>query len=279
MAKKKTIEIEGGIIGPIKRTLITLLLVALVLYIGIHIISRTDGVRSAVADKLSNGTRQLITLEKCGATPFFGLRLHGLSFQGVDIPEAKASFNWFAVFSKEKPLVKQLRIKSLDIEFRKNPVSGNWEPLVLHDIGSKVGEVIGLKSIEVEHSSLPRFPSHVINQETLLQLDRAKVVWRDSDGREIAYITDADLRLRTGRFIKRRVIQTIVNCGHIKLATGNALRDFRLEAFRVEGSGFVTVLDMADSNGLYNEFSSQTLWQDLNLYLNRLTQVEPPTAP
>ncbi len=279
MAKKKTIEIEGGIIGPVKKTLFTALVVALILYIGVHIISRTDGVRSAIADKLSNGTRQLITLEKCGMTPLFGLHLQGLSFQGVDIPEAKASFNWFAVFSKEKPLVKQLRLKSLDIEFRLNPVSGNWEPLVLHGFGSKVGEVIGLKPVEVDQISLPRFPAHVINQETLLQLDRAKVVWRDSDGREIAYISEVDLRLKTGRFIKRSVIQTIVKCGHIKLANGSALRDFRLEAFRVEGSGFITVLDMADSNGLYNEFSSQTLWQDLNLYLNRLTQIEKPAVP
>lgn len=278
MAKKKTIEIEGGIIGPMKKTLITLLLVLLILYIGVHIISRTDGARSAIADKLSKGTGQLITLERCGATPLLGLRLHGLSFQGVDIPEAKAAFNWLAVFSKEKPLVKQLLIESLDIEFRLNPVSGNWEPLVLHGLGSKIGEVIGLKPVEVDAASLPKFPTHVINEETLLQLARAKVVWRDSDGREIAYITDGDLKLKTGRFIKRRVIQTIVKCGHIKLATGNALRDFRLEAFRVEGSGFVTVLNMADSNGLYNEFSSLTLWQDLNLYLNRLTQVEPASA-
>lgn len=256
----------------LKRSFVTATLIALILYIGAHVISRTEGARSAVADKLSNGTRQPIALDQCGMTPLLGLRLQGLSFEGVDMPDVKLSFNWLSFLSKEKPFVKKLRIRGLEIQFKRVPATGSWEPLVLHGVGSRLGAVLGLNPPQVE-ADLPRFPAYAINEKTLLELERAKVVWRDEQGREMAYITEADLKVRAASFIKRKVIQTILQCGHIKLASGRALRDFRLEAFRIEGSSVVTILDMADSNGQYEEFATQALWHDLHLHLNQLTQI------
>ena len=274
MAKKKQAAKTGAGKGPLKRHLFTAGIVLFILYIGVHILSRTEGARSAVADKLSNGTRQLITLDSCGTTPLMGLRLEGLSFYGVEIPEAEVSFNWLYFLSKEKPFVKRLHIRGLDVEFRRAPDGVHWEPMVLHGIGSRVGEVLGIITPETtDDDALPKFPSHVINRKTLLQLDRAGMVWRDETGREIAYISAVDLKFETETFIKRKVIQSITKCGHIKLASGNALRDFRLETFRIEGSGIVTVLDMADSNGLYDEFATVALWQDLSLRLNELAKI------
>jgi hypothetical protein len=275
MAKTKAAPKKVSTRTRIKRHLITTGIILLILYIGAHIITRTQGFRSAVADKLSNGTRQLISLEECGATPLLGLRLRGLAFHGVEIPDAKVAFNWFSFLSKKTPFVKQLRIQGLDVEFRRVPTTGNWEPLVMHGVGARLGAVLGLNPAAMgDDDALPKFPPYAINEKTLLLLSRAKLVWRDENGRELAYITEADLNVKSGLFIKRKVIQTIAKCGHIKLASGRALRDFRLEAFRIEGSGVVTVLDMADSNGQYEEFASQTLWQDLNLHLNQLSAMK-----
>jgi hypothetical protein len=275
MAKKKVAAKKVPLLKRWKRNLITAGLVALILYIGVHILTRTEGARTAIADKLSNGTRQQISIDHCGATPLLGLRLKGLRFQGVEMPDVKMSFNWFSFLSKEKPFVKQLRIQRLEMQFRRIPGTGNWEPLVLHGVGSRLGAVLGLNPpLMGADESLPKFPPYAINEKTLLQLDRAKVVWRDEKGRDMAYITDADLELKSNSFIKRKVIQTIVQCGHVKLASGRALRDFRLEAFRIEGSSVVTILDMADSNGQYDEFASNTLWQDLNLHLHQLSEVK-----
>jgi len=36
----------------------------------------------------------------------------------------------------------------------------------------------------------------------------------------------------------------------------------------------VTVLQMSDSEGQYDEFASRTFWQDLSLFLNQLSAVE-----
>ncbi|HEY5654004.1 MAG TPA: hypothetical protein VIR63_06520 [Pontiella sp.] len=257
-----------------KRDLATIFLFALIFYVGAHVISRTEGVRMTVADKLSNATRQQISLEKCGMTPLMGLRLQRLSFQGVEMPDVKISFNWLSFLSKEKPFVKQLRIKELDVRFCRIPDSGCWDPLVLNGVGSRLGSVLGLTPGQaVDDKTIPKFPAYAINEKTLLQLDRAKVVWRDESGREVAYITDADLKLKVSPFIRRKVVQTIAKCGHVKLASGRALRDFRLEVFRIEGSKTATVLNMADSNGEYEEFASQTLWQDLNMHLNQLAEI------
>lgn len=271
MAKKKTAPPKKSKWQRFKRNATTTLIVLIILYIGAHIISRLDGTRQAIADKLSNGTRQPISIEKTSMTVLCGLRIQGLSFQGVEMPDVKLKFNWLSFFSKETPFVRELKIKDMEMIFRQVPDTGNWEPLVLHGIGSRLGAVLGLNSAKpVKDDSLPTFPPEAINAKTLLQLSHAKVVWKDANGREVAYITDANLKLRTGSFIKRKVIQTIFECGHLKLANGRGLREFRLESFRIEGSSWVTVMDMADSNGEYEEFASDTLWEDLNEYLNEL---------
>ncbi len=258
----------------LKYNLISVALVALVLYAGVHIISRTAGARAAIADKISNATRQPVALEKCEATPLLGLRLQGLCFEGVDVPDAKISFNWLALFSKERPLVKKLQINGLEIRFRRVPVTGNWEPLVLHGVGRRLGAVLGLNPARMSAAdSLPEFPAAAIINKTLLELDHAKIVWRDESGREIAYITEADLNVKAGALIKRKAIQAVLRCGHIKLASGRTLRDFRVEALRVEGSRWITVLDLSDSNGEYDEFATQNLWPDLYLRLHQLSNV------
>jgi hypothetical protein len=90
----------------IKRNVITALLIGIILYIGAHVLSRLEGTRQAIADKLSGGTRQQISIEKCGTTPLLGLKITNLDFQGVEMPEVKMSFNWFSFLSKETPFVK-----------------------------------------------------------------------------------------------------------------------------------------------------------------------------
>ena len=258
----------------LKRNFWAGIVIALILYIGMHVLSRTEGARSWVADKISNGTHLPVTLESSAATPLLGLRLKGLGFYGAKIPDVRIKFNWFSFLSKATPLVRQLDIRGLEIELKRVPDSGNWEPLVLHGLGSKLGTVLGLNPVQMSpDNTLPKFPIRAINEKTLLQLSRAKVVWHDEQNRELAYISNADLRVESGAFIDRKVVQTIFKCGHIKLASGKLLRDFRMETFQFGDSGIVTVLGMADRDGEYDEFATQTLWQDLNLHLNSLSEL------
>ena len=182
MAKKTAPKKSGW--QRIKRNAITVLVIGLILYIGAHVLSRLEGTRQMVADKLSNGTRQQISIEKCNMTPLLGLHIHNLAFQGVEMPDVKMSFNWFSFLSKETPFVKELRIKAMEIRFRRIPTTGNWEPLVLNGIGSRLGAVLGLNPTQMTgEQSLPKFPPNAINTKTLLQLERAKVVWKDENGR------------------------------------------------------------------------------------------------
>ena len=272
MAKKKAVAQSKK--RRLKRNLLTGFLIALVLYIGIHILSRTDGIRSMVADKISNGTRLPVALQSCSATPLLGLHLQGLDFYGVRIPDVKARFNWFAWLSKETPLVKRLDIQGLEIKFQRVPSTGNWEPLVLHGLGSKLGAVLGLNPAPtLEDDSLPKFPAYVINEKTLLQLRRSKVVWHDEKNRELAYITDVDSRIKIVAFSERKALQTRIKCGHIKLASGHVLREFQLEAVKISGYAPTLILGMSDSDGEYEGFQTEALWQDLNLHLSALAEL------
>ena len=271
MAKKKS----GSKRAVLKHRAITAGLVMLLLYIGIQVISRTDGVRKAVSDKISNGTLLPVSLEKCGATPLLGFRLKGLTFPGVEMPDVELAFNCLSLFSKDKPFVKKLHLRDAEIRFRRIPESGKWEPLVLHGVARRLGAVMGLNpEIAPDNDDHPVFPPYAINEKTRLELQRTKVSWLDEKGRELAYILDGELDVRVAGLKGRKAVQTVAECGQIRLASGRVLDDFRLEAFRVEGSAWVTVLQMSDSEGQYDEFASRTFWQDLSLLLNQLSAVE-----
>ena len=258
-----------------RRRMITTALVFLILYIGAQVISRTEGMRKAVSDKISNGTRLPVSLDQCGATPLLGLRLQGLVLPGVELPDVKLSFNWVSFLYKEKPFVRRLSFKDAQVRFRRVPQTGEWEPLVLHGVGSRLGAVVGLDPVQANegHDRLV-FPPYAINEKTRLRLQRTRVAWLDEQGRELAYILDGDLKGREAGFMGRRAMQTIVECGQIRLASGQVLDDFRLEAFRIGGSEWIIILEMSDSQGEYPQFSSPTLWQDLSLHLNQLSAVQ-----
>lgn len=259
----------------LNRNLFSAFLVMLILYAGIHALSRTEGARTAIADKISNGTRQPVALKECAATPLLGLRLKGVSFQSVEIPEAIVTFNWFSFLSHQMPFVRQLDLVGADVKFKRVPGSGHWEPLVLNEVGMRLGQAVGLESAKPsgDDGSLPKFPAYVINARTMLQVRGGTVAWFDESGRELALLSGVVLGVKDGRFVDRRVLQTIIECGTIRLASGRSLDGFRLEAFRVEGADLVMVLEMSDSAGSYDAFASEALWTDLNRHLAALSKL------
>ncbi len=272
MAKNKA---GKGRVAAWKRRVITASLVLLILYIGAHILSRTEGVRALVADKVSNGTGLPVSLKQCGMTPLLGMRLKGLLIQGTEMPDAKLSFNWFSFLSKNKPFVRRISLKDAEVRFRRVPTSGNWEPLVLNGIGCRLGAVMGLNPLQREDDgSLPVFPPYAINSKTQLKLRNTKVMWLDDKGNELASIEKADFSVKMERLGKRKVIQAIAECKQITLASRRVLDDFRLEAIGIEGSDWITVLEMSDQGGEYPQFATPTLWQDLNLQLNQLSAIK-----
>ncbi|QBG48698.1 hypothetical protein EGM51_15280 [Verrucomicrobia bacterium S94] len=86
MAKKKAAPPKKNRWQRFKRNAVTALIILIILYIGGHVISRLEGTRQAIADKLSNGSRQPISIEKAGMTLLCGLRLQGVRFQGWKYP-------------------------------------------------------------------------------------------------------------------------------------------------------------------------------------------------
>ncbi len=265
---------EDGFARRLKRRLATTAFILAILYVGAHVLSRTEGIRSLVADKISNGTRLPVTLEKCGMTPLLGLRLEGLVLQGMDLMDVEISFNWLCWLSKEKPFIDRVAIKNAEFDFRRTP-AGTWEPLVLNGIGQQLGAVVGTNAERMgQHGELPKFPAFAINAKTRLSLKNTKIVWRDPQGKELATIEKADYHVAVARLKDRKIIRSTVQCDRIRLASGRNLEDFRLETIHVAGTEWVTVLEMSDAGGEYPPFATSTLWQDLGRQLNKLSSVE-----
>jgi hypothetical protein len=257
-----------------RRNLFFGLLILIILYTGVHLLSRTDGVRAMVVDKISDGIRLPVALESCAATPLLGLQLQGLSFSGVKMPSVHLRLNGLAWIAPDQPFVQQLDIQGLEIRLKWDPPTGRWEPLVLHPLGSQLGTVLGLAPPPtINDASLPKLPRWLINKNTILQLRHAKVVWINEQNQELASLSDANLSMETQLFTNRKVRQTLFKCERIKLASGKLLRDFQLEAFHFEHSSATTILNMTDSDGEYPPFSTPTLWQDLGQRLNALSEL------
>lgn len=274
MARNMAAAPKGGKRSSLRKNAITAVLVALILYIGIQVISRMEGTRTLVADKISNGTRLPVALQSCAATPLLGLHLKGLDFYGVKMPDVRVKFNFFAWLSQDDPMIRQLDIKGLEVNLKRVPTTGNWEPLVLHGLGSKFGAVLGLNPVPSQKDgSLPKFPAYVLNEKTLIQLERAKVQWHDERNNELAYLADLDTRIKEVAFSDRKALQVLLKCGHLKLATGRLLRDFQLEAVTIDGYKPTLFLKISDSAGEYEGFQTKTPWQDLNLHLNALSKL------
>lgn len=259
--------------GGLKRRVLTGFLLALILYLGAHAIARTEGVRSIVVDKISNFTHQPVALKKCAATLLLGLDLKGLAFYGVEMPNVKVEWNWLAMLSDNKPFIRRIHIQTMEVKLKRIPVSGKWDPLVLHDLGNRLGGALGLKHLPFEDDqTLPQVPDILLNEKTALKIERAKIVWRDANGNELAYVDNADATVKVVNFQGREAVQFFLTAGHLKMADGKLIRDFELETIKIDGYKPVLVVRMASAGLEYDGFESQTLWQDLFSRLGSLSK-------
>lgn len=257
-----------------KWNLVCSLLIALILYVGIHMLIRTEGTRSMIADRISIWTKLPVSLGHCQATPLLGLRLDNLEFPGVKIPEARIKFNVFAGFLEGTPWIEKLILQEPELKLKRDAKSGQWEPFVLHKIGSHLGAVVGANKTDIPAAeNLPRFPESVLNAKTIFLLERAKVHWLNESGIELAYITSIDSSVKVVAFSDRKAIQTFLKCGHIKMASGKLLRDLELETVKIEGYDPVLILKLTDSDGEYDGFQTKNLWLDLRERLAALSKI------
>lgn len=255
------------------RNLFFNMLIAVILYVGIQLLSRTDGTRAFLADKLSGVIGEPVSIGRCEATPLLGLHLEKVVFRGLRMDEVHARLDWLCWVSAKRPLVAELDIRGLEAHLHRNPDTGRWDPPALNGIAAKIGTVLGLNPPLVADSR-PRFPAWAINSGTLLQLRQAKTTWYDEKGRELAYILGADLSMKIRPFIDREVRQSLFGAKEIRLASGKTLHQFHLEAFCFGGSpATAAILDMSDADGEYDPFSSTALWQDLGLQLGSLSEM------
>jgi len=259
--------------GGFKRQLLTGTLLLLVFYFGAHAIVRTKGFRKYVADKIANFTHQPVSLKECSASPLLGLELKGLAFYGVVMPSVTIKWNWAAFLSEKEPFIRKVVIRGMQVKFRRIPVSGKWDPLVLHDLANPLGAALGLKYLPLKaDSSLPRLPEILFNKKTAVEIDRANIMWRDVNGKEQARVNDINLSAEVVPFTGRDAIQFLMKAKELQMASGRLIRDVELEIIKIDGFDPVLVFRLASRDREYDSFESDNLWIDLYSRLNLLAK-------
>lgn len=245
----------------------------LLLYIGIQVLVRTNGFRQVVSDKISNGTRSVVSLERCTATPLLGLHLQGLAFSGAQMPSVRVHVDWLAWTSKKRAWVRQLDFDAMNVTFSQIPDTGRWSPLVFQEVSSKLAHALGVDPMVVsaKGSVLPHFSPRLINHKTAYQFHHSKITWRDEKGRELIYLLHINSSISQIKFGKRNALFSDFECEQIKLANGSSLNAFKLEAVKIEDYKSSIILRLSDSGGEYEGFQTETFWEDLNVQLNSLS--------
>jgi hypothetical protein len=255
----------------LKRNVFSTVLLAAIIYAGLHFLVRTEGVQSEVVNRLADWAKEPVSLGRCSLTPLLKLRLEGLALEHAKVEEARIGVDPFALFSEERPLFRSIHIVGLEVTLRRVGGAGVWRPEILHGIGSKVGSVLGVVSgIVPDAQALPGVPERFINGDTIWTVERAKMVWKEANGVELAYLADVDSSTKVVDFSDRRARQTLIDAGHVKLASSHLIRDLELEVVQIGGYAPTLVLTMSDSAGRYDGFQTERFWEELRLRLEKL---------
>lgn len=256
---------------PFKRNLFWSLFLLIICYVGLHLLARTEGVRSYIAEQVSDAVGQPATIEQCALTPALALQMRGLVFEGVTAQEVRVGLDPLALVTRERPRMKSLQVKGLQVIFSPSADPGGWAPAVLNDIGSRLGAVLGAGSLSVALTAMPAPPSsHWINTRTTVALYETEMIWQDSTAKEIARLTGLEAHVQSARFHTRTATQFGIECAEIRLASGAKLETVQFEAVAFSGYAPVVILAFSDRAGEYEGFQSKLIWQDLTLHLEAL---------
>jgi hypothetical protein len=141
-ASRETEPVESGrVLENITRFWVTLLVIALILYIAVYAISRSEGFRDIVQQRLSLMTGTPLVIEQSRADVWMNLILTGVSDStnaiaqspGISIGYARLKWRWIPLLRGEGWPFDHLHIKDATIRFSQT-TNGVWRPFpMLHD--------------------------------------------------------------------------------------------------------------------------------------------------
>jgi hypothetical protein len=248
-----------------RRTLFFLFLILLILYVGIQLLSRTEGGKNLIEEQLSDALSQPVSVSFFEVTPSLSLHLQGVTSEGITISDWRLSLNP-RFFQKDQPLIQKSSLEGVSIR------TGIEAPLA-HALGAILNPIFQILEIEpAENSDFSK--TKISDPRTLFFLKDASLVFLDASQQEIAFLKKINLSSEKKAFESRLVRRFIFQAQALKQTDAPPLKEVKLELFSFAGSPFVGILKMEDQSGTYDSFGSTQPWIDLPIYFRSLHDSE-----
>ena len=240
-------------------------------YGGWQVISRTDGFRLWVAERLSAFLGEPVRIGRCRATLPPGLDLRDIEAGELRAGRIVLSFR-FPV--KGKSAIARVRIEKPEGRFVRDAAARAWRPHGLSSWIDAAARIAGHPADAGESEKGYRFPPPLL-AGTAWTLSGASFSWVDASGNEAAAVSGGELRSEPLGTMR----DTTIDCRRLRLFSGRELTRLHGElAFfrRPHRRAVLLVLDLRADSGRCDPFSSTEPIPDLAEAIEELAR---PNAP
>lgn len=249
---------------PVVRVVVTVLVLAAVLYVAALLAARTDGFRSYAEEYLGEALGVPVHIGRTWAAITLDVILEDVSTKGSEEPASpgfrvrEIALQWsaFRALVEGGYLVRGIELKDVDLAFVAGP-EGGWEPKGLGRLGDGLARWVGVAVDMSEESPEPpgeadrvgrgkgqgisKKPSPRFWQKVGYDVGKANVFWWDAEGRELASAKGIDLRITPVNLPGRRLTHYLMNVARARTGDGRRVEDLKFEMLKTGAENIVLV--------------------------------------
>ena len=228
----------------------TMILLAVILYFGALLLSRTQGFADIVRGHLDKRLGMTFTIGHAALTPRLDLVLQNVSGSvtnhsfspGVSAGRIVVSWHWLDLLPGGSSPLEKLRAENADLHFALDS-QGHWQPSAFADVSRWFArrldldlERYALLAASVTNGPMPNVNVLDIFAERRVELSHALVHWQVEAGREIARADGIEFASSRIVLSNREMTHFLATIGDAMTGRGLRLHDKQIEMIETAGS-------------------------------------------
>ncbi len=254
---------EGRVRNFIIRFVRTSAVLLLIFYAAILLISRTDGFRHLVEDRISARTNSELHLGGVQINPRFEMLIHDIRMAGApddiaadfQIDSVRTSLSFHRLFSSGNSFPVLVEISGADLIFSRDE-NGGWLPAYFSERSGFFADLVGAgvrdimagspesqdKSSGGETDLFDIRYSGFFGEESGFLARDVRIRWKEQDGSLLAELRDMNFDLTLLRVPGRKIQHCRFSAGYGLMVDGRSFQDMRMEF--ISAGGRTVILDL-----------------------------------